>query len=128
MKPLVAIALMVVAAIHLVPLVGVFGADRIASLYGIAIDGADLEILLRHRAVLFGLLGIFFAYAVFRPAWRTAAFVAGFVSVVTFLALAFLVGDYGAPIRRVVIADIVALAFLVIGSIAHALDRRPSRP
>ena len=124
MKPLVAIALMIVAAIHLVPIVGVFGADRIANLYGIAIDGADLEILMRHRAVLFGLLGAFLVFAVFRPAWRTAAFVAGFVSVVSFLVLAFAVGDYGAPIRRVVIADVAALAFLVIGSMAHALDRR----
>ena len=124
MKPLVAIALVIVGAIHLVPIVGVFGADRIAALYGIDIGSADLEILMRHRAMLFGLLGAFFVYAVFRPAWRTAAFVAGFVSVLSFLALAFVVGDYGAPIRRVVIADVAALAFLVIGAIAHALDRR----
>ena len=127
MKPLVAIALIIVGAIHLVPIVGVFGADRIATLYGIAMDGPDLEILMRHRAMLFGLLGVFLVYAVFRPAWRTAAFVAGFISVLSFLALAFLVGDYGAPIRRVVIADVAALAFLVIGSIAHGLDRRSAR-
>ncbi len=40
---------------------------------------------MRHRAVLLGFLGLFFLFAAFRPALQTVAFLAGFVSVVSFL-------------------------------------------
>ncbi|WP_211163693.1 hypothetical protein [Azoarcus taiwanensis] len=49
----------IVGIIHLLPLAGVLGADRLASLYGIAFDEPKTVIPMRHRAVLFGLLGDF---------------------------------------------------------------------
>ena len=75
---------------------------------------------MRHRAVLFGLLGAFFLYAAFRPAFQVAAFVAGFVSVLSFLYLAGSTGGYNAQVHRVVIADIIALVCLVIGATTSA--------
>jgi hypothetical protein len=53
--------LLVVAAIHLVPITGFFGARQLSALYGIEVDSPDPEILMRHRAVRFGILGVFFA-------------------------------------------------------------------
>ena len=123
MHYLAAAALAVVGVIHLLPLAGVLGADRIAALYGVGIDGPDLAILLRHRAVLFGLLGAFLLYAAFVPDLRTVAFAAGFVSVVSFLLLAQAEGGYNAELRRVVVADLVALACLIVGAAAHAYVR-----
>ena len=44
--------------INLAPAIGVLSAARIERLYGLSVSGQpDLEILLRHRAALFGLLG-----------------------------------------------------------------------
>ena len=43
--------------INLYPLVGVLGAKQLESLYGVDVAAPDLALLLRHRAVLFGLLG-----------------------------------------------------------------------
>ena len=43
------------------------------------------------------------------------AFVAGFVSVVSFLVLAWSVGGYNGQVARVVLADWVALAGLIVG-------------
>jgi hypothetical protein len=74
---------------------------------------------MRHRAVLFGLLGLFLLFAAFRPPFQTIAFIAGFVSVVSFLWLAWSVGGYNAQVARVFLADIVALACLMIGFVAH---------
>lgn len=74
---------------------------------------------MRHRAVLFGILGLFFVVAAFRSGFKPAAFAIGFVSVVSFLALAWSVGGYNAQIARVCAADLVALACLVIGLAAH---------
>ena len=60
--------MLVVAVIHLLPISGFFGVERLATLYEIEITDSNLEILMRHRAILFGILGGFLAYAAFTPA------------------------------------------------------------
>lgn len=119
MNRLVAALLLVAGLIHLLPLPGVFGATQLQSLYGFTIAGPDLEILLRHRAVMFGLLGALLVAAAFRPAWRALAIGAGLVSASSFIAVAMLVGSYGPAIHRVVIADIVAIVCLVLAAALH---------
>ncbi len=108
-------AFLMVAIIHLLPLVGVLGGDRLTALYGVAANEPNLAILMRHRAVLFGMLGVFLLCAAFQPALQPMAFVAGFVSVVSFLVLAWSVGGYNGQVARVVLADWVALAGLIVG-------------
>ena len=49
--------LLVVAFIHLLPLVGALGSGQLASLYGVEITDQNLEILMRHRAILFAIPG-----------------------------------------------------------------------
>jgi hypothetical protein len=117
-----ALALGAVAVLHLLPLAGALGGERLAALYGVPADEPTLALLLRHRAVLFGLLGGFLLVAACRPLWRTPAFVAGFVSVASFLWLAALVGPINAQLSRVVVADVVALGCLAIGAVAHHLS------
>ena len=114
--------LLVVAVIHLLPISGVLGVERLAALYGVEIADPDLEILMRHRAILFGILGGFLAYAVFRPAFQPIAFVAAFVSVVSFIFVALSVGEFNSDIRRVIIADIVALVCLFGAMVSYLLQ------
>ncbi len=106
----------VVSIIHLLPLYGMFGGDHLNKLYGIPIDEPNLTILMRHRAVLFGLLGMFFLYAAFQPTVQAMAFIAGFVSVLSFLYLAWSIGGYNSQVNRVFIADIIALICLILGA------------
>jgi hypothetical protein len=115
---LISAMLVIVAIIHLLPLSGLLGAEKLNALYGTAIDDPDLEILMRHRAVLFGLLGLFILFAAFRPGYQVMALVAGFVSVLSFLWLAWSVGDYNSQIVRVVLADGVAMACLIVAAAA----------
>ena len=115
--------MLVVAVIHLLPVTGFFGVDGLASLYGVQISGSDLEILMRHRAVLFGILGALFAYAAFTPALQPIAFLAAFLSIASFLYLAFSVGEFNEAIRRVVIADVIAGASL-LGAVACYIVKR----
>ena len=124
MKYLVAAMLVVVGVIHLLPLSGVLGSERLASLYGLQFNEPNLEILMRHRAVLFGLLGAFMVFAAFKPAYQTAAFIGGFISVVSFFYLAWSVGGYNAQVGRVFIVDVVAFVCLVVGGVAHAFLQR----
>jgi len=113
--------MLVVAAIHLVPISGFFGADRLASLYGIEITNGNLEILMRHRAVLFGILGAFFAYAAFTPAVQPIAFAAAFASLASFFYLAFTVGKFSDSIRKIVIGDVVAAVCLLGAVVLYVL-------
>ncbi len=114
----------VAGVIHLVPLSGLLGADRLQALYALPMADPNLAILMRHRAVLFGLVGSFLIYAAFRPDLRPLAFGAGFVSVLSFLALAWSTGDYNASVTRIVNGDLVALVALVIGLTLH-MRREP---
>ena len=123
MRYLVSAMLVIVAIIHLLPLSGAIGSERLASLYGISFDEPNIAILMRHRAVLFGLLGLFMLFAAFAPRFQVAAFVTGFVSVVSFLWLASSVGGYNAAVGRIVTADIVALVCLILGAAAYAYAR-----
>ena len=124
MKYLVSAMLIVAGVIHLLPLSGVLGSERLASLYGLQFNEPNLEILMRHRAVLFGLIGAFMVFAAFKPAYQTVAFIGGFISVLSFFYLAWSVGGYNAQVGRVVIADVVALVCLVVGGVAHAFPQR----
>jgi hypothetical protein len=125
MNHVVTVSLVIAAVIHLLPLSGVIGVQRLELLYGTPIMDPNLEILMRHRAVLFGMLGMFLLFAAFRPQLQVPAFVLGFTSVLSFLWLAWSVGGYNAHIGRVFAADIVALVALVVGAVAYALPRAP---
>jgi hypothetical protein len=128
MRHLISAMLIVVGVIHLLPLSGVLGGGRLQGLYGIPIDEPNLAILMRHRAVLFGLLGVFMLIAAFRPLYQLVALITGFASVLSFLYLAWSVGGYNAAIARVVAADVVALGCLVVAIIAYMRGYGIARP
>ena len=119
--------LLFVAAIHLLPIVGVLGSDRLATLYDVQVDDQNLELLLRHRAILFGLLGLFVGYAAFTPVLQPIAFIAALISVVSFLVLADSVDSINAAISRVVTADIIATIALIVAIGLYAATD-PGRP
>ena len=122
MRFIVASMLLAVGIIHLLPLSGVLSAARLFDLYGITFEDPNLEILMRHRAVLFGLLGIFLLTSAFLPNLQLAALITGFVSVVSFLYLAYSVGGYNDQVNRIVTADKAALVCLLVGSITYAIN------
>ena len=117
-------SLMLAGAVHLLPVSGVLGADALASLYGVAPDEPNLELLMRHRAVLFGILGLLLIASAFRVSLRPAALLAGFASVTSFLWLAATASALNGELATVVVVDLVVLASLAIGAVAWAAERR----
>ena len=124
MQKAIAGLLIVVGLIQMAPVIGVLGADRLSELYGLSFDEPNIAILMRHRAVLFGLLGAFLIYAAVRPAFRSLAFIAGFVSTISFLAIAWAVGDSNSAIRNLVNVDLIAAACLLVALILFVIARR----
>lgn len=109
-----AAALVLAGVINLLPLIGVMGAERLQSLYGMGFDDPSLRILMRHRALLFGLLGGALLAAAFIPQWRLPMALVGLASMLSFIALAALEGGGNAAIRRVVIIDVIASVLLAL--------------
>ena len=110
---LAAATLLAVGLLNAVPVIGIVSADQLGRLYGIAAPSGDLLILLRHRALLFGLLGGFLIASVFVRGWQGPAITLTVLSMVGFVVLAWLEGSYGAPLRKVVLADAVGTVALL---------------
>ncbi len=117
---LVAGGLVLAGIINLLPVVGMAGAAWLRSLYGLEIRSLDLEILLRHRAVLFGIVGGLLLVAAFRPGLRDVAVLVAGASMMSFIVIALLVGGYGPAIRKIVIVDIVGILALVPAIVARS--------
>jgi hypothetical protein len=75
-------------------------------------DDPNLVLLMRHRAVLFGIVGILLATSAFVPALRTTALLVGAASALSFLVLAWSTSGLNPAVTRVVVADIVAVVAL----------------
>ncbi|MDA1064275.1 MAG: phosphopantetheine adenylyltransferase [Proteobacteria bacterium] len=112
-KKFVTAALLLAAAINLYPVVGVISVDQLEKLYGVSLDNGDLIILMRHRAILFGLLGTFLIFSVFRSSIQTLACIAGLVSMISFIALAYASGHFGEALNKAIVADLVGSLALV---------------
>jgi hypothetical protein len=119
MHSIATIMLLIVAAIHVLPLLGAFGEKHLSRLYGISLGDPNLAILMRHRAVLFGLLGAFLFVAALTPLLRLAGFIAGAISVGSFLLLAWHVGGCNDHLRKVFATDVIAAVCLACGLLAH---------
>lgn len=114
-----------VGLLHLYPALGVISGDRLHSLYGLTFDEPNLLILMRHRAVLFGLLGAFLIGAAFCPGWRSAGYAAGFIAMLSFVLLAHSQGSVSPELRKVVIADIAGSMALALAGLIQLIATHP---
>ena len=120
MKRVISMLLIVVGVVNLLPVAGVLSAGLLASAYGIPYPDGDLLILLRHRALLFGIVGAIIITSAFRRHLQLTAIVAGLVSMLGFVALAFLAGDYGAKLESIIIIDVAAsIGLIVVALLRH---------
>jgi hypothetical protein len=122
MRFITPLALLLAAAIHLLPVSGAFSNAALFKLYRVQLTDPNLIVLLRHRAAMFGVIAVFMLVACFETSLRPAAFAVGFASATTFIAIAWQVGGYSKAIARVVTADLVALAALAIGFVVSLAD------
>jgi hypothetical protein len=105
--------LVVVGLINFAPIMGVISAQKLESAYSVALAGNDLEILMRHRALLFGILGAFILYSAFNPFYQPAAMIMGGASMVGFALLVLGVGGYNEAVGKVLFIDILGMLLLL---------------
>ena len=119
MKYVSVVALLIAALIHLLPVSGVMGAAALTRLYGVQVVDPNTSILLQHRALLFGVLGLLMLAAIAVPSLRLMVLAVASFSAASFIAVAMWVGGYNAAIARVVTVDVVASILLAAGFVAE---------
>lgn len=96
---------------------------NLGRLYGITVSDPNRAILLQHRALLFGILGMLMLLAIPFPHLRVTALLVGLVSATSFVIVAIWVGNYGVEINRIVIADVIAAILLAAGLASEFFSR-----
>ena len=124
MERIISALLIVAGIVNFLPVAGVLSADMLANAYGIAAPEGDLLILMRHRALLFGVLGGIVVVAAFRRHLQPTAITAGLVSMWGFIGLAFANGDYGEKVQSIVLIDVAASLCLVAAAILRLKTAR----
>ncbi len=109
------------AIINLLPVIGVLGGARLQAAYGVELSEPNLQILLRHRALLFGLIGGLMVYAAWALPLRPAAFVLGLLSMVGYLLLCWRIGAVNPQLRRIAWVDVVGVLALLLSAALGAV-------
>jgi hypothetical protein len=112
-------ALTLSAAVHLLPASGLFSSAQLTALYGPAAADTSVQLLLKHRALLFGLLALLCAAAVVWPSLRGVALVLACGSVAGFLLLAGRPDSLTPALQRVFWVDAALLPVLLLALVLH---------
>lgn len=110
---MISILFWVLAVINIPPAIAAIAPGQIKRLYGI--DDADktLITLLQHRAILLGIVGAMCAVAAHVEMFRWPALIGAAVSMISFLLLCLLQGQFGGSLRKIAIVDAIGLPALI---------------
>lgn len=121
MEAVVVTLLALVGLINVAPLVGIASRSKLEALYGTPVDTPELAVLLRHRALLFGLVGGLTLASIGLAELRPAALTLCLLSMLGYLLLVAQERTRDPSLRRVAAIDLAGVAFataaLVIGAL-----------
>jgi hypothetical protein len=119
------ITLFIAGLINLLPALLAFFPDKISKSYGIDVPNANYELLLRHRAILFGIIGGLMIFSAIVKKHYEIATTAGLIGMMSFIILYFLIdNDINTELKNVMRIDFVATVILCIGLILFLLKSK----
>ena len=119
----ISILLITVGLINFLPVIGIISAEKLSAAYAVELIGNDIVILMRHRALLFGLIGGFMLYSVWKPSSQSVAMVMAAISMLGFLFFVAAADHYNASITKIAIIDLIGLAGLALAAGLKYLSR-----
>jgi len=112
MNKIYLVLLFLVGVINFLPIIGILSLEKINQSYGLNVADENIAILLRHRALLFGLIGGFTIYSVFNSQYQIPAMVLAGVSMLGFLYFFWSIGDSNSSLLKIAMADIIGVVLL----------------
>ena len=117
----------IVGLINFVPIIGAASGAKITQLYAVGVNTPELELLLRHRAVLLGIIGAFLIVAAFVPHLQFAAMLMAMVSMTSFIAIMTQLGSVSTELSRVASVDWFAIFLLSLAFGLWVYTKRTSQ-
>ena len=114
MNKIYLVLLFLVGIINFLPVMGIISLDKINQAYGLSVTDNNLAILLRHRALLFGLIGGFIIYSVFKPQYQVAAIILAAISMLGYVCLFWTMDDTNSALLRIAQIDILGVFVLCL--------------
>lgn len=114
------VALFITGIINLLPAIGAFIPEKISKAYGITVPDANYELILRHRAILFGFIGGLLIFSAITKKYYGIATFAGLFSMATFILLYFSMGKgINQELRKIMLIDVFALLLLLVAAVLY---------
>lgn len=114
MSKLIAACLVIVGLINFVPVLALISIQKLEEVYSISLLSNDLIILMKHRALLFGILGGYILFSAFNRIHQGPAILMAAISMIGFVVIMHFVGDYNESLDKVLIFDYIGLVFLAL--------------
>ncbi len=114
------ICLFIAGVINILPSILAFLPNKISESYGIEIPNSNYELLLRHRAVLFGIVGGLMIFSAISKKHYSMAVIIGLISMVSFIILLKMTsGKVNPELHKVMKIDVVGIVVLMIGWVVY---------
>ena len=115
METVFRVCLFISGVINFMPSLLAFWSNKISSSYGIDIPNSNDELLLRHRAVMLGIIGGVMIFSAISKKYYSLSVSIGLISMVSFIILYALVGNINPELQKVMKIDIAGILILLIG-------------
>jgi len=122
METVFRICLFLAGIINFIPSILAFLPKKINQSYGVEVPNQNYELLLRHRAVLFGIIGSVMIFSAVSQLYYELSVIIGMVSMVSFIILfKGIKGTINSELTKVMKIDIVGIIILLVGYMLYFL-------
>ena len=115
------ITLFIAGFVNILPATIAFLPSKISKSYGFEVSNVNYQLIIRHRAVLFGIIGGLIIFSAITKKYYEISTIAGLISMMSFIIMYFLIGNINNELRKVMIIDVIATIILLIGSTIYTL-------
>jgi hypothetical protein len=127
MENLYRLILLISGLVHILPFSFMFFTEQLQKSYGVDISDANLQLLLRHRAIFFGLIGVGMILSAIKKSFYGWASAIGLISMVSFVLLFYQIGGINQQLRSVMLIDVfISAALFLTAMVYHFLYAKQS--
>jgi hypothetical protein len=119
MENLYRLILLITGLVHILPFSFLFFTEQLQKSYGVDISDANLQLLLRHRAIFFGLIGVGMILSAIKKSFYGWASVIGLISMLSFVWLFYQIGGINQQLRSVMLIDVFISAALFLSAMVY---------
>jgi hypothetical protein len=128
MENLYRFILLITGLVHILPFSFLFFPEQLQKNYGVDMSDVNLQLLLRHRAIFFGLIGLGLIFSAVKKYFYGRASTIGLISMVSFIVLFYQIGGINQQLRSVMMIDVFVSTALFCTAVVYHFLYNPRTP